>query len=268
MDADLSPLIAAGLRRQPGSKRWQPLVDIIHEDTAIVALNKPAGITSVPGKIERTGTYYHALKEYFEGREGEHFTPRIIHRLDKQTSGLMIIGKHTEAERQVAKQFEDHSVRKEYLTIVGGSVMQDEGQIDLPIAAGGEHGGGMEVDPAHGKEAQTTYKVLDRFRGFSLLLAIPRTGRTHQIRLHLAAIGHPVAADGVYGSGDAVRLSEFKKGYRASNRREERPLIARQALHCFRITLVSPETDQPLTLEAPLARDMAVLLRQLDKYGR
>ncbi|NOZ23245.1 MAG: RluA family pseudouridine synthase [Planctomycetes bacterium] len=268
MDADLAPLIDAGLRRHPGMKRQPPLVDILHEDEAIVALNKPPGITSVPGKIERAGTYYHALKEYFEQREGEHFTPRIIHRLDKQTSGLMIIGKHTEAERQVAMQFEEHTVRKEYLVVAGGIVPDDEGEIDLPIGPSHKHGAGMEVDPVHGKEAQTAYRVLARFRGFSLLLAVPRTGRTHQIRVHLAAVGHPVAADGVYGSGEGVRLSEFKQGYRPSKRREERPLINRQALHCFRIALVSPVTNQPLTLEAPLPRDMALLLKQLDKFGR
>jgi len=268
MDAELETLIEAGLRRRSGKKEPPPIVDIIHEDEAIVALNKPAGITSVPGKIEQTGTYYHALKEYFEQREGEHFTPRIIHRLDKQTSGLMIIGKHTEAERQVAMQFEHHTVRKEYLAVAGGVVHNNEGEINLPIAPSRKHRVGMEVDPTHGKEAQTTYTVLERFRMFSLLLAVPRTGRTHQVRVHLAAIGHPVAADGVYGSGEPVRLSEFKPGYKPSKRREERPLLSRQALHCFRITLVSPVTSQPLTLEAPLARDIAVLLKQLDKYGR
>jgi len=267
METLVERLIEAGMSRKR-RKRQEPLIDIIHEDSSIVALNKPPGITSVPGAVEKDGTFYNAVKKHFEHREGEHFTPRMIHRLDKQTSGLMIVGKDTDAERAVAIQFERHQVRKEYLAVVGGEPFEDAGEIDQRIAPGRSNQSGMVIDETHGKEALTRYEVLDRFRGFALLLAKPKTGRTHQIRIHLASIGHPVVVDGIYGSGDPLCLSEFKKDYRPKRNGEERPLIARQALHCYRIGFTSPETSRPLTLEAPLPRDFAVLLKQLNKYGR
>ena len=126
----------------------------------------------------------------------------------------------------------------------------------------------MVVDSAHGKDAVTLYQVIDRFRGFSLLRIAPKTGRTHQIRVHLAAIGHPLVSDAIYGSGKPLCLSEFKKNYAHRRNRPERPLISRQALHSYRITFTSPATGQPLTVEATLPHDFALLLRQLDNYGR
>lgn len=268
METVLERLLAEGLKGRGPSRKEAPLIDILYEDGAIVALNKPAGITSVPGSVETQGTYYHELKDYFERRPGEHFTPRILHRLDKQTSGLMVIGKHEEAERSVSLQFERHEVVKEYLAVVGGEVADEKGEINLRIAPDRRDHGRMIADDVTGKEALTRYEVLDRFRGFSLLCVQPQTGRTHQIRVHLAAIGHPVLVDGVYGSGEPVRLSEFKRGYKARQRREERPLLNRHALHSRRITLASPDTGSQVTVEAPLPRDLALLLRQLDKFGR
>jgi len=246
----------------------EPLFKILYEDEACVCIDKPAGVTSVPGKIEWTGTLLDMLRDFFLNRPENPFRPKIAHRLDKETSGVMVVAKSRQFERQIVQQFVDRTVEKEYLAVVGGEMLQDEGEINLKIRPAKKDRSRMEASEFHGREALTRYKVLERFRGFTLLSVKPDTGRTHQIRVHLAAIGHPVAADSVYGDGRPVYLSDFKRDYKFKRNEPEKPLIARQALHSYRITFVTPASGERITVEAPLPKDFALLLKQLRKFGK
>jgi len=259
--------VARKLHMTPKNRAKAQLIEIIYEDDACVCLNKPAGITSIPGKIEWQGTFVQLLREHFAQRE-DAFSPRIVHRLDKETSGAILVAKTREAERFLADQFMKREVQKEYLAVVGGEILRDEGVIDLKIRPLSKNKGRMQARPDVGREAVTRFKVLERFRGFTLLSLKPETGRTHQIRVHLAAIGHPVVVDRLYGSDRPVMLSEFKRDYKHKRGQAEKPLIARQALHSYRITFVTPATMQKVTVEAELPKDFALLLKQLRKFGK
>ena len=190
-----------------------------------------------------------------------------VHRLDKQTSGVMIVARDRESQRQLTQQFFDREIRKSYLALVTGSPIDDAGTVDLPITGEWGHGQRMCVSRRKGKQAITHYRLFERFRGLSLLICKPETGRTHQIRVHLAALGCPLAVDSLYGSSRGVYLSDYKQGYRPSRDRKERPLIDRLTLHAHTIELNHPETGETMAWTAELPKDFRATLQQLSKYA-
>ncbi|TCZ74977.1 RluA family pseudouridine synthase [Flaviaesturariibacter aridisoli] len=228
---------------------------ILYEDDYLVAVNKPSGLLTIPDREAVPG-----LRNLLQERYGAIFT---VHRLDRDTSGLVIFAKTEEAHRHFSKQFEERSTRKIYNGLVLGTPFQSEGVVNEPIAEHPTKKGIMTVW-RKGKESITEFTVLERFRLYSWMQFRILTGRTHQIRVHMKHLGHPVVCDPLYGDGKPVLLSEFRKKFTLGKFEEERPLLNRLALHAAALTIQNVDGKE-LTIEAPLPKDMRATLQQLRK---
>lgn len=234
---------------------------ILFEDDAIVVVNKQAALACHPPRAGQGGTLANALLFHFEALSGKGSArPGIVHRLDADTTGVMVCAKDDSAHFKLARQFEQRSVTKEYLTIVRGVVKADRDVIDKPIERDPNHREMMRVGAGSGRNAVTEYEVLERFAGFTFLRCRPRTGRTHQIRVHLNCVGHPVVSDRLYSRRPFLTLSEIQGRTPDAG---EPPLIARQALHAARLGFEHPVTGLRVQFEAPLAEDMERCLAAL-----
>ena len=233
---------------------------ILYLDSDLVAVDKPPGVLSVPGRGPEVCAP-DLLRSRPELRDN--VALRIVHRLDRDASGVLVYARTLLAQRHLVSQFTAHRVQKVYNALVTGHVAED-GEVRLNLTFDRRRN---RVAPTTlgGKSALTRYHVLQRLAGHTLLECWPVTGRMHQIRAHLAAIGHPLAVDPLYGGGQAVLLSRFKPDYRANRRRTERPLIERLTLHALRITFEHPATGAALTLESPLPKDFRATLTQLGR---
>ncbi len=239
-----------------GETPWEgePLpLDIVHEDEALLIINKPWGMVVHPAVGNRRGTLVNALLHYAPELAG---VPRagIVHRLDKDTSGLMVVARTLEAHTYLVDRIQRRLVGREYLALVYGELVSG-GRIDEPVGRHPVHRQRMAVTPT-GKQAATRYRVMERFKGFTLVRAMLESGRTHQIRVHMAHLHHPVVGDPVYGRlriprGAASELAEGLRGFK------------RQALHAERLTLTHPVTGQAVQWEAPPPADMLGLLQRL-----
>ena len=228
----------------------EAVIPVLYEDEEVLVVDKPAGLAVEPERWQRhLASLSGALLRLALDRapeEGElGFRPRLVHRIDKDTTGCVLVAKTLEAERVLRTAFEEGRIEKRYLALVEGEhpLGDDEEEvIDLPLAPDGRRGGRMTVAQRGGKPSRTRIRVADRFRGYTLLSCEPLTGRTHQIRAHLAACGFPLAVDNLYGRRDALRLSEIKADYRPKRGRVERPLIDRLTLHAAAIAFPGPTT--------------------------
>lgn len=238
-------------------------LDILYEDDAMIAVNKPAGLLIVRDRWDRgIPTIQDMLREYLR-KQVDHPNIRVVHRLDKDTSGVVLLAKNVKAQSYLSKQFEQGEVHKTYQAIVKGVMDKDEGVISFPLIESPKKPGTMMVSE-NGKQSITLYKVLERFRGFTLAEANPLTGRTHQVRVHLMAFGFPLAVDPFYGDSKPVYLSDLKKDYKRKGD-SETPLIGRLPLHSFRISFREPAGEM-LEVEAPLPRDFQRMIKALRKY--
>lgn len=237
---------------------------VLHEDAQVLACLKPAGVAveAERGDDERPfkAAILHHLLAGADGRPPPR--PRVVHRLDKDTTGVVLVAKTKEALADLTRQLEERRVHKDYLALVLGAVKQDQGEVDLPLPdpTAPRRGGAPRL------EARTRWEVVERFHTHTLLRCHPVTGRQHQIRQHLAAAGHPLAVDPLYGGGAALLLSKVKRGYRPKAQGEERPLLGRLSLHAERIVFRSPATGEAVEVVAPLPEDLEVTLRQLRKW--
>ncbi len=234
---------------------------LIYEDEHVLVVSKPPFLLTVPDRYApEKANLFHMMQE----RYGRVF---VVHRLDKETSGILVMARNEEAHRHLSLQFEHREVEKAYLTIVEGRLHYEEGLIDKPL---------MPIDSkpvrvvvsAKGKPAQTRYKVVEYLGNFTLVRAWILTGRMHQVRVHFQALGYPLVVDPLYGRRDAFYLSEIKRNYHLAKGEEERPLLARSALHAEQLTFTHPATEERMTFEAPLPRDMAAVVKQLRKWAR
>ncbi len=237
---------------------------ILHEDDDIIIVNKPPFFLTIP---DRYAPEKENLYAWLNAKYGKVY---IVHRLDKETSGVLVFAKNEEAHRNLSRQFEARTVSKTYLTLVDGVVHIDEGTVDKPIRL---HQNGFRMVVAKdGKRSVTTYKVIERFKNFTLLEAGIQTGRLHQIRIHLESIGYPLAIDSVYGRREGFLLSEIKgRKYRrgkGEHSEDERPLMSRVILHSHRLVIDHPTSKERLTFEAELPKDFAAVMKQLRKWGR
>lgn len=247
------------------------ILDIIYQDDHLVAINKPAHLACIPGRAEPecvVGLLAAQLGLPCKGEADPRL--RVVHRLDKDTTGVLLFAKDIESQRALSNQFQNNLVRKEYMALVIGRPFEGQGEIDAPLMPDRAVVGKMAVNK-RGKPAVTRWKLEQAFRGVSLMRAFPQTGKTHQIRVHLKHIGHPLAVDELYGPpvderGAGLFLSQFKRGYRTGKDGSERPLIARLTLHAEKLTFTHPD-GRSIQLTAPLPKDFRATLNMLGKYA-
>jgi 23S rRNA pseudouridine1911/1915/1917 synthase len=220
-------------------------LDILYEDEWMIVINKPAGLVVHPAAGNWSGTLINALVHHSKNLAdtGNPIRPGMVHRLDKDTSGVMVIAKDEKALRSLAKQFQKRDVKKKYFAIVQGRVELDNGIIEAPIARHAIHRKKMDVDPVKGRTARTIYHVKKRYKNFTLLEIDLETGRTHQIRVHMKHLGHPVLGDVVYG-----RKENFK----------------RQALHAAILGFTHPDSGKYVEFHVPMPKDMEEILEKGD----
>jgi 23S rRNA pseudouridine1911/1915/1917 synthase len=223
-------------------------LNVLYEDKHMIVINKPAGLVVHPAVGNETGTLVNALLHHCKdltGIGGE-IRPGIVHRLDKDTSGVMVIAKNEASMAELSRQFKEREISKDYLTIVWGVPYGKRGTIETTIGRHPVHRKKMAANVRNGREAVSHFEVIEALGEAALVRVKIETGRTHQIRVHMAHIKHPVLGDTVYGRG---RASAIKAG--------------RQMLHAARLALNHPKTGKPMTFEAPLPDDMQELLRSL-----
>jgi 23S rRNA pseudouridine1911/1915/1917 synthase len=244
-------------------------LEFLHVDAWMAVVNKPAGMVVHPAKGNWKGTLAGALKWHLEregvtglSTAGGPTRPGIVHRLDRDTSGVIVVARTEEAHHALARQFERRSVEKTYLAIVQGRPQLDRDEIDLPIGIHPYQRERMAVRRDHptARTAVTRYEVLERFRAAALVRLAPRTGRTHQIRVHLAAIGCPVLCDALYSGRTLLEPSVL--GLPPGP-----PLLGRQALHAACLALDHPASGERTTFAAPLPADMEAILAALRQAG-
>ena len=232
---------------------------IIAENGTLVAVNKPSGLLTIPDRFDAK---LPSLRKYLQDRYGEIF---VVHRLDRDTSGLILFAKTEQAHAFYNQAFEERRIEKTYLGLVHGSPLQSAGTIDKPIAHHRSIQGRMVVHRS-GKPSVTHYRVMQHFGLYSLVEFRIETGRTHQIRVHMQDLGHPVVCDELYGTSEPIYLSRIKKKFKLSKSQEaENPLLARLALHAHTLDFTSLE-GSVVHLEAPLWKDMLATITQLTKH--
>ncbi len=262
---------------------------LVFENDSLIAVNKAAGINVVADRwddsaprldnllksrpaVSQTGSSASSLNRIL-----------VVHRLDRDTSGIVIFAKTAPAHKALSLAFEAHQIKKRYIAVVHGIPSWREERCDLPLKADGDRYHRTIIDMATGKASSTKFRLLGSAAHYAVVEAMPESGRTHQIRVHLSALGHPIVCDPLYGNAKPILLSSFKRGWRG-NPYEEKPLIERLALHAESISIPSmllfgyfasaktdasdqpPQTDKAYTtLKAPAPRDISALIRQLEK---
>jgi 23S rRNA pseudouridine1911/1915/1917 synthase len=223
------------------------LFEVVYEDPAMIVVNKPAGVVVHPAPGNERGTLVNGLLARFpdlRAEDGSELRPGIVHRLDKDTSGLMVVGRTLAAVADLQRQMQSRTTEKRYLLLVRGAIEEDEGIIDRPIGRDPRNRQRMAVR-REGRSAQTHFWVRERLRGWTFVEALLLTGRTHQLRVHFASIGHPVAGDATYGRGAAL------------------PGLDRQFLHSYFLRVRSPQDQTEHTFTAPLPADLSASLTRL-----
>jgi 23S rRNA pseudouridine1911/1915/1917 synthase len=231
---------------------------IVHEDAHLVVIDKPAGLVVHPGAGRDSGTLVNALLHHVRDLSGVGgvLRPGIVHRLDRGTSGLLVVAKDDATHRELARQFASREVEKEYLVLVLGVPQRKQATIAAPIGRDPVQRKKMSVRASRGREARSQYAVVEAFDGAALLRVRIMTGRTHQIRVHLASLGHPVAGDATYGG------TRTPSSRRSAARQALRNLV-RPALHAARLAFTHPATGARVAFESPLPADLAGVVGEL-----
>ena len=244
-------------------------LEIVHEDDHLIAINKPPQFVVHPAAGHWDDTLVNALLHHCGvlPETDEIYKPGIVHRIDKDTSGVIIAAKTLKAHGDITKQFQDRVVQKSYRAIVEGEVAFDEDIIDKDMDRHKKEFDKMAVvKKGTGKNAVSFYRVIERFNGFTFVEVAPKTGRTHQIRVHMASIGHPCVSDSAYGKRDALFLRDLGATEDPLVPEPEQPILMRQALHAYRISFTHPGTGMIVEYTAPVAKDLELVLELLRKY--
>ena len=233
-------------------------LNVLHEDDSLIVINKPAGMVTHPAAGHYSGTLVNAILAYCPDLSGIGGVqrPGIVHRLDKDTSGVLVVAKSDFAHQSLAFQFKEHQVKKIYHALICGIPAQDDGTIIAPIGRSTRNRKKMAVTNIRSREAITHFKIIERYDGFSFVEVMPETGRTHQIRVHFAHIGHPVVGDQVYGGG-------HKRAIREANSFRQKQIMTelnRQALHAHLLGFLHPATEEYVEFIAPIPEDIQAIL--------
>ena len=298
----VNDVLSVRLPEQPDSRLAPediPL-DVLFEDPWLVVINKPPGMIVHPGKGNYRGTLAGALQFHFDQLSdvAGQLRPGIVHRLDRDTSGVLVIAKDNQVHHRLSGQFERREVSKEYRAITWGEIPLDSDWVETHVRVHPKRREKMMVCEPGGNArlATTFYEVIERFDGFTYVRLEPKTGRTHQLRVHMQHLGHPIVADRLYGGREELRMSEVRGeksevgGQRSETRNRQsgaargpdsqlstlnsQPttdpdvLIARQALHAFRLAFRHPESGNPLEFEAPLPEDFVRTREALQQFRR
>lgn len=242
-------------------------LDVLYDDEHLIVINKPANMIVHPGRGNYLGTLAGALQFHFDKLSdvaGKH-RAGIVHRLDRDTSGVLVVAKDNQVHHLLSKQFEERTVEKEYRALAWGEVQFDRDYIETHVRVSQRNRERMMVCPPGGnaRSAATFYEVLERFRGFTFLRLCPQTGRTHQLRVHLHHLGHPIVADRLYEGKSALKLSDLVEKLAPE---DDQILIERQALHALRLSFDHPATGKRLEFEAPLPADFERALAAVRQY--
>ena len=237
-------------------------LNIVYEDDYLMLINKPYDMVVHPAGGHPSGTLVNGLTFYCQNLSQVNgpLKAGIVHRLDRDTTGVMLVIKSDVVHSHIAMQFEKRHVKKEYIAVVEGEIMFDSDEINLPIGRHKSERQKMAVRRDDGKDAMSIYEVMERFRGYTLVKIKPKTGRTHQIRVHMRAIGHPVVADFMYSNHESCYLSDLLEKERESG---EVPIIDRQALHAHRIEFFHPIQNRKMEFQADLPEDISLLVKTL-----
>jgi pseudouridine synthase, RluA family len=239
-------------------------ISVLFSDDSILVVDKPAGMLSIPDRYDPDAPVASALLAKDWGRL------YAVHRLDKDTSGVLVYARTAESHKALSESFEKRDVTKIYRAIVRGCPSWDETVCELPLKPDGDRLHRTVVDSSRGKSSVTSFQVLARYKdrgafgGASLIEARPATGRTHQIRVHLASLGYPCICDPLYGDGKPLLLSKLKKRWKGDPF-DERPLVERAALHALSAQFPHPATGEVVRFEAPLPKDLRAAISQLEK---
>lgn len=233
----------------------------LYEDDALIAFDKPSGLLVAPDRWDKGLVNLMGLIH-------EQLSPTIfnVHRLDKDTSGIVLCAKTKPALDVLTGQFQSRTAKKRYVALIRGNPAWTELRVDAALAPDVNVPGRTHV-AKHGKAAVTLFRVLTTWRGWTLIEALPETGRTHQIRVHAQHAGIPIVGDPFYSDGQGLFLSSIKRKYKPKRDQPERPLLGRLALHAQSLTVVHPHLQTPLTIESPLPDDFEVALKYLRKFA-
>ena len=272
----VNDVLSVRLPQEPDSRLHPediPL-DVLYEDEWLVVISKPPDMIVHPGKGNYRGTLAGALQFHFDQLSdiAGQLRPGIVHRLDRDTSGVLVIAKDNQVHHRLSGQFERREVRKEYRAITWGEIARDSDWIETCLRVNPKRREKMMVCEPGGnaRVATTFYEVIQRFRGFTYVRLEPKTGRTHQLRVHMQHIGNPIVADRLYGGREALTLADLRSvesgGGRQKREAEDDTLISRQALHAFRLEFRHPQSGKALEFEAPLPDDMVRTREALQQY--
>ncbi|GAB4170977.1 MAG: RluA family pseudouridine synthase [Calditrichia bacterium] len=244
-------------------------IQLIYEDEAILVVDKPAGLLTIPDHWNKEKACLSVILQKYLEKNGSNQKLFVVHRLDKETSGLVLFAKNAAAHKILNQAFEQHLIKKTYLALLSGVLLQDSGTIDAPISRKMIKGGRKYIDPKKGLPSITEFKVLERFRQFTLVEAKPLTGRLHQIRLHFASISHPLVIDSKYNKAglEFLSIKDMKPAARVNPDENIRPILSRLPLHAYRLEFRHPLTDQNMEFKADLPKDFKSALNLLKKWG-
>lgn len=266
-----------GWDEDDGAERAPPRrperTEVLLDAATFVAVAKPSGLATVPDRFRTSEpTVVDAAERLLRAKDAAAPRPLVVHRLDRDTSGVLVLAKDPESAKDLMGQFEAREVEKSYLALCVGAPQPPSGSVEFRVEEDPRRKGAMRLAGKGGRDCSSEYETLEAFRGISLVRVRPRTGRTHQVRLTLLHLGTPCAIDPLYGSSEPLKLSTWKRDYRLGRDRVERPLVDRLTLHAeslgFRRPGAAPDDPSArVRVEAPLPRDLETTLRQLRRWG-